>query len=88
MNDYTELATRYLAVWNEPDAEKRRAAGVAHPADGGLSVSGLHIHVGNAKIGPFGISNLDIAYDENQDSWSGGAKVSLPSRFECQSCSE
>ena len=26
MNDYTELANRYLAVWNEPDAEKRRAA--------------------------------------------------------------
>ena len=26
MNDYTELATRYLAVWNEPDADKRRAA--------------------------------------------------------------
>jgi len=25
-NDFTELADRYVAVWNEPDAEARRAA--------------------------------------------------------------
>jgi hypothetical protein len=26
MSDYTELANRYLAVWNEADTERRRAA--------------------------------------------------------------
>jgi hypothetical protein len=26
MSDYTELAERYIAVWNEADAERRRAA--------------------------------------------------------------
>jgi hypothetical protein len=38
MTDPNELADRYVAIWNEPDPERRRAAVKALWSDGGVQI--------------------------------------------------